>query len=46
MKRISKHYEDVDRLMNYLNCKIEMVEQMELENLETHLILEQKLRGA
>lgn len=40
MKKISKHYEEIDRLRSYLNGKVETVEQMELENLETHLILE------
>ena len=46
MRRIGKHYDDIERLRVYLNGKIETVEQMELENLEAHLVLEQKLRSA
>jgi len=40
MKRVARHCEEVERLRSYLNTKIETVEQMELENLETHLLLE------
>lgn len=39
-KKISTHYEDLERLRQSLNQKIELVEHMELENLETHLLLE------
>jgi hypothetical protein len=43
MKKIIKHYEDLDRMRAQLNHKVQQVEQMELENLETHLILQQRL---
>jgi hypothetical protein len=39
-KKITRHYEDIERLRHSLNQKIELVEHMELENLETHLLLE------
>ena len=45
MKRVARHCEEIERLRSYLNTKIETVEQMELENLETHLLLEQRLRN-
>ena len=44
-KKITRHYEDLDRLRHSLHQKIELVEHMELENLETHLLLEQRLRS-
>lgn len=44
LKKISKHYEGIERLRQQLNERIEMVEQMEIENLETHMALEHKLR--
>jgi hypothetical protein len=45
-KKLARHYEDLDRLRHSLNQKIELVEHMELENLEAHLLLEQRLRVA
>lgn len=44
-KKLTRHYEDLDRLRHSLHQKIELVEHMELENLETHLLLEQRLRS-
>ena len=44
MSRIIKHYEEIERMRQHLTSKISTVEQMELENLETHLILDQRFR--
>ena len=44
-KKLMRHYEDLYRLRHSLHKLIELVEHMELENLEAHLILEQRLRA-
>ncbi len=45
MRKVVKGCEEIERLKAYLNSKIEIVEQMEIENLENHLLLEQRLRS-
>eukprot|EP00347_Sterkiella_histriomuscorum_P019040 403343196 len=44
LRTISTHYEEIERLRLHLNNKLELVEQMELENLEQHLVLEHRLK--
>ena len=44
LKKLQKHYEELEKMRSYLNSKIEMVEQMELENLENHLVLDHRLK--
>lgn len=45
MRRVMRGCEEIERLRANLNTKIEAVEQMEIDNLENHLLLEQRLRS-
>ena len=45
LKKLARHYEEIEKLTLYVNTKIETVEQMELENLETHIILDHRLKS-
>jgi len=46
MKTLSASLDEIERHKEFLNKKIEMVEQMEVENLECHLVLEHRIKAA
>ncbi|CDW86500.1 UNKNOWN [Stylonychia lemnae] len=46
INKLQTNYEELERLRLYLNNKIEIVEQMELENLETHMAVEYRLKNS